>query len=77
MAASVLTGVTDQREVILFHTKGTCSRPHKLRKGRILRDGRGLVEVSPSYENGNKTLVNAERLLCDLIGATVRAGYYD
>ena len=53
---------------------------HKLvhglvRKGRVL--GMDLVEISPAYENGNMTLVHAERLICNFIGATVRAGYYD
>ncbi len=53
---------------------------HKLihglvRKGRVL--GMDLVEISPAYEKGNLTLVHAERLLCNFIGATVRAGYYD
>jgi len=44
-------------------------------KGRVL--GMDLVEISPAYENGNMTLVHAERLICNFIGATVRAGYYD
>ena len=44
-------------------------------KGRVL--GMDLVEISPAYEDGNKTLVHAERLICNFIGATVRAGYYD
>ena len=44
------------------------------KKGRVL--GMDLVETSPAHENGNKTLVHAERLICNFIGATVRAGYY-
>jgi len=44
-------------------------------KGRVL--GMDLVEISPACENGNKTLIHAERLICNFIGATVRAGYYD
>ena len=53
---------------------------HKLihglvRKGRVL--GMDLVEISPAFEHVNKTLVHAERLICNFIGATVRAGYYD
>jgi agmatinase len=52
---------------------------HKLihdlaKKGRVL--GMGLVEISPAYESGNETLVHAERLICNFIGATGRAGYY-
>jgi len=46
-----------------------------VRKGRVL--GMDLVEISPAFENGNMTLVHAEWLLCNFIGATVRAGYYD
>ncbi len=53
---------------------------HKLihglvKKGRVL--GMDLVEISPAFETGSKTLVHGERLLCNFIGATVRAGYYD
>jgi agmatinase len=44
-------------------------------KGRVL--GMDLVEISPAFENGNMSLVHAERLICNFIGATVRAGYYD
>ena len=44
-------------------------------KGRVL--GMDLVEISPALEDGNTTLVHAERLICNFIGATVRAGYYD
>ena len=44
-------------------------------KGRVL--GMDLVEISPSFERGNMSLVHAERLVCNFIGATVRAGYYD
>ncbi len=46
-----------------------------VRKGRVL--GMDLVEVSPAFDHGNTTLVHAERLLCNFIGAAVRAGYYD
>jgi len=53
---------------------------HKLihglvKKGRLL--GMDLVEIAPSYDVGSITLVHAERLICNVIGATVRAGYYD
>ena len=44
-------------------------------KGRVL--GMDLVEISPAIENGNMSLVHAERLICNFIGATVRAEYYD
>jgi len=44
-------------------------------KGRVV--GMDLVEIAPSYDLNNTTLIHAERLLCNFIGATVRAGYYD
>ena len=53
---------------------------HKLihglvKKGRVL--GMDLVEIAPSYDVGATTMIHAERLICNFIGATVRAGYYD
>ena len=44
-------------------------------KGRVV--GMDLVEIAPSYDVGNITMVHAERLICNFIGACVRAGYYD
>jgi len=44
-------------------------------KGRVA--GMDLVEIAPSYDVGNITMVHAERLICNFIGACVRAGYYD
>jgi agmatinase len=44
-------------------------------KGRVV--GMDLVEVAPSHDVGLTTMVHAERLICNFIGATVRAGYYD
>lgn len=46
-----------------------------VRKGRVL--GMDLVEMAPSRDQGGITMVHAERLLCNFIGACVRAGYYD
>jgi len=46
-----------------------------VRKGRVL--GLDLVEIAPSFDVGKTTLIHAERLLCNFIGAAVRAGYYD
>jgi agmatinase len=43
-------------------------------KGRVL--GMDLVEIAPKYDIGNITLVHAERLICNFIGASIRAGYY-
>ena len=53
---------------------------HKLvhglvRKGRVL--GMDLVEIAPGHDVGKITLVHAERLICNFIGASVRAGYHD
>ena len=44
-------------------------------KGRVL--GMDLVEIAPKYDVGNITMIHAERLICNFIGAAVRAGYYD
>ena len=35
-----------------------------------------LVEIAPGRDVGNITMTHAERLICNFIGATVRAGYY-
>ena len=43
-------------------------------KGRVL--GMDLVEIAPMHDVGNITMVHAERLICNFIGASVRAGYY-
>jgi agmatinase len=43
-------------------------------KGRVL--GMDLVEIAPQYDVGNITMVYAERLICNFIGAAVRAEYY-
>ncbi len=53
---------------------------HKLihglaQKGRVL--GMDLVEIAPSYDVGKITMIHAERLLCNFIGACVRASYYE
>jgi agmatinase len=44
-------------------------------KGRVL--GMDLVEIAPSHDVRDLTIVHAERLVCNFIGACVRAGYYD
>ena len=46
-----------------------------VKKGKVI--GLDLVEISPSFEKGNTTLIHAERLICNFIGSAVRAGYYD
>ena len=46
-----------------------------VKKGRVV--GFDLVEISPKFEKGNITFVHAERLICNFIGAMVRAGYYN
>jgi agmatinase len=44
-------------------------------KGRVL--GMDLVEIAPARDTGATTLVHAERLICNYIGAAVRAGYFE
>ena len=46
-----------------------------VKKGRVL--GMDLVEIAPSYDVGEITMVHAMRLICNFIGVTVRAGYYE
>ena len=46
-----------------------------VRKGRVL--GMDLVEIAPTHDVGDITMVHAVRLICNFIGASVRAGYYD
>lgn len=44
-------------------------------KGRVV--GMDLVEIAPANDVQLTTMVHAERLICNFIGATVRAGYYE
>lgn len=67
---------------VISQTPGglTWVQMHKLihglvNKGRIV--GMDLVEIAPGFDVGKTTLVHAERLICNFIGATVRAGYYN
>ena len=67
---------------VMAPTPGGVTWPqmHKLihglvNKGRVL--GMDIVEIAPSHDVRDLTLVYAERLICNFIGATVRAGYYD
>ncbi len=46
-----------------------------VKKGRVV--GMDLVEIAPGKDVGNTTMYHAERLLCNFIGASVRAGYYE
>jgi agmatinase len=43
-----------------------------VRKGRVI--GMDLVEIAPMHDVGNISLIHAERLICNFIGACVRAG---
>ncbi|MDX1400548.1 MAG: agmatinase [Kiloniellales bacterium] len=45
-----------------------------VKKGRVV--GMDLVEIAPSRDLADLTMVHAERLICNFIGATIRAGYY-
>ncbi|MEM1286228.1 MAG: agmatinase [Pseudomonadota bacterium] len=46
-----------------------------VKKGRVV--GMDLVEIAPNRDVGDITLVHAERLICNFIGAAVRAGYFN
>ncbi|MEM7282802.1 MAG: agmatinase [Pseudomonadota bacterium] len=43
-------------------------------KGPIV--GMDLVEIAPSHDLGNTTLIHAERLICNFIGASVRSEFF-
>ncbi len=45
-----------------------------MKKGRVL--GMDLVEIAPSRDVGNTTMIHAERLICNFIGASVRTRNY-
>jgi len=44
-----------------------------VKKGPVL--GMDLVEIAPSRDVGNITMIHAERLICNFIGASIRAGW--
>jgi agmatinase len=44
-----------------------------VKKGRVV--GIDLVEIAPSNDVGNITMVHAERLISNFIGASIRAGH--
>ena len=44
-----------------------------VKKGPVL--GMDLVEIAPKNDVGNITMIHAERLICNFIGATIRAGH--
>ena len=46
-----------------------------LAKGPVL--GMDIVEIAPGHDVGRLTLVHAERLICNFIGAAIRAGRCD
>ena len=39
--------------------------------------GMDIVEIAPQHDVGNITMIHAERLIRNFIGACVRADYYD
>ena len=45
-----------------------------VKKGKVV--GIDLVEIAPKHDVGNITMIHAERLICNFIGACVRADYY-
>ncbi len=42
-----------------------------VKKGPVV--GMDVVEIAPSYDVGNTTMIHAERLICNFIGASIRA----
>ncbi len=44
-------------------------------KGRVV--GMDLVEIAPKNDVGNTTVIHAERLICNFIGASIRVGHCD
>lgn len=42
-------------------------------KGRVV--GMDLVEIAPKNDVGNITMIHAERLICNFIGASIKAGH--
>lgn len=44
-----------------------------VKKGRVV--GMDLVEIAPKNDVGNTTMIHAERLICNFIGASIRAGH--
>ncbi len=44
-----------------------------VKKGRVV--GMDLVEIAPKHDVGNITMILAERLICNFIGASIRAGH--
>ena len=48
---------------------------HLVAKGRVA--GMDIVEITPKRDVNAITCVTAVRLICNLIGKAVRAGYFD
>ena len=44
-----------------------------VRKGRVV--GMDLVEIAPKNDVASITAIHAERLICNFIGASIRAGH--
>ena len=44
-----------------------------VKKGPVI--GMDVVEIAPAYDVRDLTLITAERLICNFIGASIRAGY--
>jgi agmatinase len=44
-----------------------------VKKGRVV--GMDLVEIAPKNDVSNTTMIHAERLICNFIGASIRAGH--
>ena len=46
-----------------------------VKKGNVV--GMDIVEITPSRDVNGITAITAGRFICNLIGAAVRAGYFD
>ena len=63
-------------EVRLVHDDGAEIVSLQVALGKARDAELDLVEISPAFEKGKTTIIHAERLICNLIGAMVRANYF-
>ena len=75
MDPSIMPGVMAQTPGGLTWLQARALVHGLVKKGRVI--GMDLNEIAPSHDVGGITMIHAERLICNFIGATVRAGYYD
>ena len=75
MDPSIMPGVMAQTPGGLTWLQARALVHGLVKKGRVV--GMDINEIAPSKDVGGITMTLAERLICNFIGATVRAGYYD